>query len=140
MSLASVIPYFQTVMNELGHTEWTDAFNFENIPSTVIDRAYHLTLESGTGIKQNQNDIETQQPISVRLFVKGFRDPAEGRDRAVGYVEDVIQKALSASRRLTGGLKNVQLQNMSYQAFGDTNDNIVMATLNFNTLVLLDPD
>jgi hypothetical protein len=127
-------------MTELGFLEWTDGFNWQNIPSTVVDGTYHLELLDANGIKQNQNDIEIEVPIVIRLFVKGFRDPAAGIDDAVLKCQSIITKALKPSTRLTGDLKNVTFSSAVPEPFGESNDNLIMMRIEFNTLVILAHD
>jgi hypothetical protein len=63
MSLTSVRPYFRTHCNALGFTEWMDGFNIENIPSTLIDMAYHIGPPQTTGISNNQGDQVTEAAV-----------------------------------------------------------------------------
>lgn len=141
MSLEQVRPYFRTVMNNLGYTEWTDGFNWQNIPSTVVDGSYHMELLEASGLKQNQNDIEIEQPIVVRLFVKGFRDPAAGIDLSMEKLVGIIKEALKSSQRTLGTyLKNVKFVSASPEPFGESNDNMVMMRMQFDTLVILAPN
>lgn len=141
MSQASVIPYFREVMTSLNHKEWKDAFSDDNIPSTIVDRSYHLLLGSGSAIKQNQEVIEINQPVSLKLYVKGYRDTADGRDRAITFMESIIKKALETDRRAAGtyasGIKNVLLLSSDLDELDVSNDNIIRVTLNFNCIVML---
>lgn len=139
MSLSNVLPYFRSVMNSLNHSEWKDALSDDNIPSNLLDRAYHLLLEDASPIKQNQDVIEINQPISVKLYVKGFRTTSDGRDRAVLFQEGVIKKALEDARRCTTyvGIKNVLFVGGGIRELSSDNDNIMRVTLNFNCIVMM---
>ncbi len=141
MSLAKVLPYFREVFKEQGHKEWTDAFNFEAIPSTIIDGSFHMELAPLDNLQQNQSAIEFEQKVTIRLFVKGFRENNVGRDKAIGLAETIIKQSLKSSRRLNaGGIKNVKLGTLSFEPFGESNDNIILARMEFVTFVILDPD
>lgn len=139
MSLTKVIPYFRTVMDTLGHKEWKDALADDNIPSTVLDRSYHILMGDASNIKQNQDAIEVNQPIAVKLFVKGYRQTADGRDRAITYQEAIIKKALEDARRCQTyeGIKNVIFQNGGITELSSDNDNTMRVTLNFNCIVIM---
>ena len=140
MSLTSVLPYFRSVMTTaLNHREWKDAFSDDNIPSTIIDRSYHLLLGESSNIKQNQDLIEVLQPVSVKLYIKGFRDTSEGRDRAVQYQEAAIKEALETDRRGAAytGIKNVLYQGGGLTELSTDNDNLIRITLNFNCHVIM---
>ncbi len=141
MSLANVIPYFRSVMTTLNHQEWRDALADDNIPKTLLDRAFHMRLGEATTIKQNQEVIEITQPIAIQLFVKGYRNTADGRDRAVGYQDAIVKKALETDRRCANatytGIKNVQFQSTAINELSNDNDNVMKVTLNFNCIVMV---
>src|SRR5690606_922977 len=115
------------------------AFSDDNIPSTIIDRSYHLLLGESSNIKQNQDLIEVLQPVSVKLYIKGFRDTSEGRDRAVQYQEAAIKEALETDRRGAAytGIKNVLYQGGGLTELSTDNDNLIRITLNFNCHVIM---
>ncbi len=126
-------------MKALNHNEWTDALNDENIPSTIIDRSYHLLLGDASNIKQNQDLIEINQPISVKLYIKGYRDTADGRNRAIVHQEAIVKKALEDARRCQtyDGIKNVTFQGGGINELSADNDNTMRVTMNFNCIVLM---
>lgn len=140
MSLTAVRPYFRTHLDSLSFKEWTDAFNVENIPSNLIDGSYHLQMLQGTLEKHNMTALEINQPLTVRLFRKGFRDPASAVDQVLTDSENILNLVLKPSNRLTGSLKNVSFSSLLIQESSDSNDNLVMLTLEFNVLVILNPN
>lgn len=126
-------------MKALGFHEWTDAFNIENIPSTKIDRAYHLETISGSGVKQNQQDVELTTEVSVRFFRKGFRTPADAIDQSLTHLDQVIKDILSPQVRLTQvGIKNITLSGFSLSPLDESNDNTILASVEFSVLTVLD--
>lgn len=139
MSLTSVVPYFRTAMNSLNHTEWKDAFSDDNIPSTLMDRAYHILVSETNNIKQNQDLIELEQAVSVKLYVKGYRTTSDGRDRAITYQENVIKEILETDRRAASysGIKNVKYTGGGLTELSQDNDNLIRITLNFNCHVIM---
>lgn len=137
MSLTAVRSYFRTRMNGLGFSEWKDGFNFSNIPSNILDKTYHIASGTVTGRKHNQIDIEAEQTVTIRLFRKGFRDPAGGIDISISDGETIIKDCTKASNRLTGLLKNVVFDSMDVEAIDDSNDNKIVLTLNFTILTII---
>lgn len=127
-------------MQAAGYREWNDAFNTENIPSTAVDKAFHLTFGTIEGVKQNQDDIEVAVPFTVEWFNKGFMDPIIARDESVLMLETLVRKALAATRRTQNGLLNVQFRTGEPAAFDESNDNIVMGRADFRVSLILDPD
>ena len=139
MSITNVVPYFRTVMNSLGHREWTDAFNDDDIPRTVLDRSYHIELGALANDKQNQDLIEVVQSVAVKLYVKGFRNTADGRDKSAQYMDAIIKKALEDDRRAQSyaGVKNVRLVGGDIGELSTDNDNAMRVTINFNCHLIM---
>ena len=138
MSLTAGRSYLRARAKAIGLREWTDGFNIENIPSTIIDNCFFIQTTSGSGIKLNQHDQELNFSNTVRVFTKG-RDAAGAIDSAVKIVEDLIIETLTAKNRLTqpNGIKNVALDSFSFDAFDQSNDNIVSASITFRVVVTL---
>lgn len=138
MSLSTVRGYFRTKMDALVYQEWTDGFNFDNIPSTLLNKAYHIQSGTITGLRNNQNDQETSQIVTIRSFYKGFRDPASAIDTAVSETELIIKAMCAPTSRLaTTGLTNVIFQDATLEPNSLSNDNIVKATLQFSVFVII---
>jgi hypothetical protein len=140
MSLSVVRPFFRSVLNSQGYTEWTDGFNSENIPSTLLDLSYHIETLNFTGIRLNQSDQEIEMDVSVSLFFKGYRDPAEAIDLSIEKVEDFIKEVLKPSFRVgqfTDGIKNITLQGFTLEPKDGTNDNLVKASVIFAVFVII---
>lgn len=139
MSMTACKAYFRTQANNIGLREWKDGFSFSNIPSNIFDKAYHLEPGPGVGVKLNQNDQEINFQMIVRIFVKGFRDPASGIDTAISLAENLITEALDPATRLTQttGIKQVTFENVSFEPPLGDNDNLVIATVQFRVLTIL---
>ncbi len=139
MSLQAPIAYFRTILNSLGHKEWKDAFSDDNIPSTVLDRMYHLLLGEASSIKQNQDMIELTAPMAIKLYVKGYKDPVDGRDKAAAYFDNILKNALAADNRVTqtNGIKNITFVGGGLSELDVDNDNIIKVTMNFNCFITM---
>lgn len=133
MSLSEVRPYFRARMNYLGYTEWADAFNFENIPESILDKSYHIDANQIRVISFNQADLSIDHSVTLRLFLKGFRTPKDALDSAMIRLDAIYQEVLKPGNRLTGtgGLRNVLLDSTDLQPLSRSNDNAVMVEMNF---------
>lgn len=143
MSLQHVRPYFRNRAVEIwgSEKEWKEPFNVNNIPSTIIDGSFNVELLTGSGVKQNQTDLEIQFPVKVRYFKKGYRDPQAGLDLATAAADSYIRQALKHSTRLVGeGIKNVQLTAFDFVRLNESNDNLIMVEMDFTALVILEVD
>ena len=131
MSMTLVKPYFKARCIAVGLKEHKDAFNQENIPSTYLDNTFHVLLGDFSGIKLNQSDQEINCSVSVSFWIKGFKTPSEGLDRAVSKSEQLLKETLKNSNRLGQCLKNIVFNDVSYTALSDDNDNAIKCTMNF---------
>ena len=123
----------------MGLREWKDGFSFSNIPANIVDRSFHIESNEAVGIKLNQLDQELNFRQTVRIFVKGFRNPASGIDTAIGLAEDYIKECVHAPTRLTqtSGVKNVSIETVSFDAESASNDNLIVASLTFRIFSVL---
>jgi len=139
MSMTACRAYFRTQANSIGLKEWKDGFSFSNIPSNIIDKSYHLEAGPGVGVKLNQNDQEINFQVIVRIFVKGFRDPASGIDTAIALTEDLLEQALDPATRLTQttGIKQVTFESVNFEPPIGDNDNLIIASVQFRVLTIL---
>lgn len=135
-ALRDIRPYFRTHMDALGFREHKDAFNYENIPNTIINKSYHIDTPTGG---RRGSYTNASQPIEhdcvIRVFIKGFRYPALAVDEAMGYYDQILATALSPQNRLNAGIKNVFLNNVSIRPYEASNDNIVLLEITFTCLM-----
>ena len=139
MSLVQIRPYFRARLNALAYVEWKDGFNFQNIPSTLLNRSYHIETISGSGVSLNQQDQVINQEVSVRVFFKGYRNPQDAIDSAMSSYQEILVSCLAPSNRLTQGFKNVLFSSMQLEPLADSNDNAVILSLTFTVLVIISP-
>lgn len=139
MSFTAVRGYFRTRMTSLGHTEWTDALNFENIPESIQDRSFHIETGPTTGNSQNQTALDSNVDVTIRLFVKAFRDTSSGIDNAISLAQAAVCDIIKPSNANVGpDIKDVQFLSMVFVPRGDSNDNTIMAEMNFSVRTVLE--
>lgn len=137
MSWTGVRPYFKTQLESRGYELWPDGFNFENIPSNIMDRSYHVDISPITGDRQNQSDQESTLDVSVRTFYKGYRDPQEAKDKAIEESEEIMKLCVKPSNRAaTEGILNVVFNEVTIDALDESNDNAVVATASYSVRVI----
>lgn len=142
MSLTAVRPFFRSVLNGQGYQEWVDAFNVENIPSTLLTKgAYHIESNEVVGVKLNQSDQELEMRISVSMYFKGYRNPSEAVDSAINKIQNFLKELLKPSNRIgqyDDGIKNVTFNDYALEPINISNDNIVKASVNFTVFVIIE--
>ena len=137
MSLSNVRSYLKTRMDGLGFEEWRDGFAVNNIPETVIDKSYHILVESISGGAINHTHQDTESEVSVRIFFKGYRDVTEAIDTAIISIETIVKDVCKAANR-TSEVLNVVFEGVNLSPQSDTNDNSVFVEMNFSVRVILD--
>lgn len=136
--IASVKDYARTRLGVLGYTEWSDGFNYKDIPKTKLDSVYHLELGESTGISNNQDHQVIESPVTVRLFKSPSRQPKTLIDQGISVADTVIADFIRASNRTTqSGIKNVTFVSMAIEPLEDSNDNGVTIKIAFKVLVYL---
>ena len=139
MSLTASRTYLRARAEAIGLKEWKDGFNFSNIPSNLIDRSYHIESNQAVGVKLNMSDQELNFAHTVRIFVKGFRNSAQGIDTAIEIAQTYIKECVTATNRVaqTNGIKNVVFENVNFDAQDTSNDNLIVASLTFRIFSVL---
>ena len=138
MSWTEIRPYFENLLDAADHSQWSDGFASDNIPSNLLDRAYHIAIGPLVGISQNQQDQETQTTVTVRTFYKGYNDPKTAIDTAIEQTQLIMQSCVKPSNRVaTGGIKNVIFSEANIDPIDGSNDNAVVVTANYTVRVIL---
>ena len=138
MGWLDAITYIESVADSKGFDLWPDGFAFDNIPSNLLDRAYHITVTDLSGISQNQSDQETEVDMELRLFFKGFSNPRDAILTAVEETQGVVQLAVDAKTRISdSGILNMTFNSATVEPLGATNDNSVVVVASFRARVVL---
>lgn len=135
-ALSEIRPYFRTHMNALSFKEHMDAFNYDNIPSTIINNTYHIASPTGgrKGAYTNASQ-PIEHDIIIRVFFKGYRYPALALDQAMTSYDQILARVLDADNRLGSGIKNVYLNSVNIKPHSASNDNLVLLEITFTCLM-----
>ena len=137
-SISAIRPYFRGKLVALKFKEWKDGFNFENIPSTFIDRAFHIEMPGGSRVDIfDMSSSDIYQDVVTRVFLKGYRNPAEAIDEAVKNLELILESVLDSSTRLGTDIKNIYYINHNILPLSDSNDNAVILEITFSCLIII---
>ena len=141
MSLTHIRPYFTNRLMSLGFTEWDDAFHDDNIPSTIMDRAFFQTLVGVVGETTTSLDVELVATVEIRCFFKGFRNPVSALNDAIDRSQEVIKTCVNTLNQSGTDIKGVYFQTLGLEPLNlDANDNVVKAVLVFDARVYLCTD
>jgi hypothetical protein len=132
VNLGGVRDWFRTRIDGIGYREWTDGFNFENIPGSILDRSYHLEVGTITTGAANQLHYTFSYPVTLRVFLKGYRNPSLAIDDALNQANVIYQDLLLPANRLQiDGLKDVRPVSVTPRSLKLTNDNAVILEMGF---------
>lgn len=148
MSFTRLRPYFNEclALADSEFHEWEDAFNLENIPSTILDKAYHLDFGPATADAQNQTCLPYNWPVTISFFLKGYRSPKDAVDTALIKSEAILKECLRHSKRLTdlavnnSRIVNVKSASTRIEPLDQSNDNVVKVTMDFSVTVFIEID
>lgn len=118
-------------MKSLCYKEHRDAFNTENIASSVLDKSYHVIINPVNRVASSNTGQDFESTVTLLLIFKGNRDMTEAMERAEKLSESVIKTIMSFDRLKKTGLKNVIFNSLSFDPFASSNDNVVRCTLVF---------
>lgn len=136
--LVAVRPLFRTRLRALGLTEWTDAFATDNIPSTILNNSFHLDTSAGSRRgAYDQNHQECEQELTVRVFLKGYRYPADAVDDALEWLDDILEDVLDPAVRAGAAIKNIYANNWEINPLAESNDNAVVLEIRFSCLIIV---
>ena len=138
MSATALKPYFQEHLNALKLREWKDGFNWENNPSTILDKSYHL--EFPRGYRDGAYDMATsdiRMEVTVRVFLKGFRNPADAIQSALAYWDAITARLLATENRTGTVIKNVYYDSHQILPLSSSNDNVVVLEITFSCFIII---
>ncbi len=133
MSLSQVRTYFQTIIAAVDsdYREWVDAFNVENIPSSVFNKSRHYEIDQVSSGPLNDRAIVDDMSVNIRLFYSGFRDVATALATAIDGAHNFRTSAVSPSNAMSGtNIKNVVCNSIRPEPL-ESNDNKIKVTMNF---------
>lgn len=136
MSLSLVRPFFRTRLKALGYHEHEGGFNFEEIPSTLRDNAFHLESGEIDPVGAAHLTYNINYNITVRIFKRAFNKIHEGLDNVDVIRDTIYADILKPSTRLGLKIKNIVPGSSRSLAIGESNDKSIMIEFEFNALVI----
>ena len=135
MSLSQARSYINQRMPNVNSDliEWTDAFNDENIPQTLIDNRYHIELGETT-ITHDDNIVDKAMDITITMFKRAYNDTVGNRDALLDIGHCVVMDLVNPKNVETfgGDLKNVEGSSITTEEIDVSNDNVIKMEVNMN--------
>lgn len=139
--LSQVRDYIRSRMAvvEPTYQEWTDSLdNIGNIPKTVLNRTYHITLNGTTASTNNDIFIQDISNVVITIFKRGFTRPVEARDEIMQTANcirlDMIdpQNVETYKAANDGNIEDIQSVGIVPNEIDVSNDNTIQVEIELN--------
>jgi hypothetical protein len=134
MSIQAVRPYITEQLSALNLSEHTDPFNDENIPSNIIDGAFHQMLLPFSGVDKNNVSQGIEAPVQVKVFFKGYRTPEDALTQSIIKAEEIMVQVLKTENYFNYNppITAVFLDSLEFAPYDEeSNDNTMMVIFVF---------
>ncbi len=139
--LTQVRDYIRTRMAvvEPSYTEWKDSLeDIGNIPKTVLDRSYHITLNGLSSSTNNDQFIQDSFSAVITIFKRAYNAPVESRDTVLQTANcirlDMINPLNVEAYKSAndGNIEDVQSVSIIPVEIDVSNDNIIKVEIELN--------
>lgn len=143
MSLSQVRRYFnQSITNQYSnYVEWTDAFNIENIPRTLLNNRYHIGIGPISSTAKQDTHIVDSQSVTLTIWKSGFLNVSDARDEILNIAHAIRLKLINPVNietfraSVNGEIQDVQSVSITPEVIDATNDNVIQVSIQFNVLM-----
>ena len=133
MSVSVVRNYFKSrITDEVSSAvEHTDAFSIENMHVSARDKMFHIIYQNDSNIETHGDRITDNISVTINMLFKGYRDTQATFDSTSDTVHNIKRRASKISN-YTNGIKRVVCDSISINPSDDSNDNILLVTMEFS--------
>lgn len=133
MSLSQVRTYLkqQIALQDADLKEWRDSFNNENIPSTLLNKYYHIDF-GALATSQGDNWIEDSWSVTLVLHKRGFSNPVEAFDELIDDANCIRLRVIDPLAVLTDNITSVETLSVLAEPIEESNDNTIRVSIEFN--------
>lgn len=118
-----------TIMKNLGYKKLKDAFDFENVGNTKLEKAFHLEQGPINPSGHHQGNISLLNEMTLRFYSKGKRDTEDLMGDALVELDTICNGVLAISNRING-VTNILFGGFNAVPHSDDNDDIIRGELN----------
>ena len=133
MSISVVRDYFKDQIKEevAAAVEHTDAFNIENMHTNARDKMYHIIYQNDSNIETHGDRITDNISVTISMVFKGYRDTQASFDSTSDTVHNIKRRASKISN-YTSGIKRAVCDSINIAPVDDSNDNILLVTMEWS--------
>ncbi len=136
--ITDVKKYARLRMLDLGYVEHEDGLNFENVPSQLFGRAFHVLIGEASAATHHHDGLTIEVPFAIRLLLKGKANMKVAYDEATAKLDEILTDLMEAGNRLLAeGLKNVFFRTAGIDPVAASNDNALIVRVEFTAMVVM---
>jgi hypothetical protein len=137
MAFKDVRQYFRTRLDAIGgYAEWTDGFDFNNIPSSIIDKSYHIEMPRISSGPANSVVHRYSCQVTLRVFFAASLDVSSVIDYALDSADEILSDCLDINNRLGTTIKDVRPVEVATIPLSVSNNNGVGLEISFECLII----
>lgn len=131
--LSDVRSYFKDrITDEVpAAVEHKDAFNIENMHVNARDKMYHIIYQNNTNLETHGDRITDNVSVTLSMIFKGYRDTQAAFDSTSDTAHNIKRRASKISNYVNG-IKRVVCDSINITPVDDSNDNILLVTMEFS--------
>ena len=133
MSISNVRSYFknQIIAEVSSAVEHTDAFSIENMHTNARDKMYHIIYQNNSNLETHGDRVTDNISVTISMVFKGYRDTQSAFDSTSNTAHNIKLRASKISN-YTGGIKRVVCDSINITPVDESNDNILLAAMEFS--------
>lgn len=134
MSLSQVRQYLrqQIKIADSDLREHEVAFSSVDIGQSLLEDFYHIKFGSISSGSNTDNWFEDSWPVTIEIFKKGYNKTTTAFDESVDLAHCIRMAIINPKATLTNNIKAVDSLGMDIEPLGDSNDNTIKVSLQFN--------
>lgn len=124
--------------------EWKDSLeDIGNIPKTVLDTVFHITLGPIPSSVQSDRHVEDDFSVIITIFRRAFNEPVEKRDAVIQTANcirlDIIkpENVFAYKTANDGNIEVIQPVSITPSEIDATNDNIIKVEIELNVRLFI---
>ena len=111
--------------------EHREAFSYENIPQTDLDKSYHIGF-GNVSVTQDDNWVEDSMSATVTIFKRGYNQTAQALDDVMEIANCIRLRVIDPKALLTDNILSAETLSITPEPFDGSNDDTIKVSIVFN--------
>lgn len=138
MILSEVRTTIRDILIDLGYREWDAGLDESDIPETILDDSFHVTVSGGNGSGLNMHVLELDNDVVITMWKKGYRAPIEAIDGGLETLQDLLCELLGPVIRTLPSFRKINLNSYRLEPIALDNDSVCKIIINLTVTVMVE--